>query len=126
MRFNYFPKEIQYHELFAWMQPWIEGWNPWGVDFLNPYKSLMVDQMHQTDLGIFKHIRECIQRKYQTTRPGVLEEMDRRLQEIKEIHRLGDLAANLPNPPYFRKCVSIPAAKHKAAFQVILAVGHGE
>ena len=36
----------------------------------------MVDSMHQTNLDIFKHIRTCMQRKYQSTNPDVLENLD--------------------------------------------------
>ena len=81
--------------------------------------------MHQTNLGIFKHIRTCINRKYQSTNPDVLENLDDRLREIKENHRLGRLKVLRLEPPYFRKCTNIPTAKHKAAFQVILALSHG-
>ena len=82
----------------------------------------MVDPLHQTDLGIFTHVRDCIQDMYSLE---IRKELDSRLRAVKLHFRFPDLSSCLPEPPYFESCVSIPAFHHRAVFQIIMALSHG-
>ena len=108
---------------FCHLQPYIVGWNPWGAEALNPYQALMVDSMHQADLGIFTHVRECIEMLFKDEKR---KELDDRLSAVKQTMRFGELTSKLPEQPYFQSAASIPAFEHEAAFQVILASSDGK
>ena len=79
--------------------------------------------MHQADLGIFTHVRECIELLFNDSER---KELDDRLSIVKETMRFGELTSKLPEKPYFRSAASIPAFEHEAAFQVILAISDGK
>ena len=109
------------------MQPYIWDWNPWADTVLDPYQALMVESMHPTDLGIFTHLKEALWRKYSEQQPlheNKLWRMDERLRELKGSWRLSTL--KLPSPPYWQQHTGITAAKHRAAFQAVVACADGE
>ena len=71
---------------------------------------------------MFTHVRDCIERMFSLHQRR---ELDHRLELVKRNHRFGELTSKLPNKPYFENAAAIPAFEHKAAFQVILAIGDG-
>ena len=115
------------------MQPYFHGWKDgFHPDFhraLDPYMALMVEPMHQTDLGIFLHVKRTLYQKYTARRQQgqynqEMERLDDRLREVKETCRMSGLT--LPEPPYFTAEANITASEHRAVFYVIVAIAQGE
>ena len=114
------------------LQPYFHGWScGFPDDFkraLNPYMALMVEPMHQTDLGIFMHVKKSIIAKYVARKEHgaylrELERLDERLQEVRTTCRMGGLS--IPEGPYFTCDANITASEHRSVFYVIVAISQG-
>ena len=90
--------------------------------------ALMVEPMHQTDLGIFMHVKKTLIAKY-TARATTgsymreLERLDERLQEVRITCRMGGL--QIPEGPYFTCDANITASEHRSVFYVFVAISQG-
>ena len=56
--------------------------------------------MHQSHLGIFARVRNCIEKMFSLQDK---KNLDYRLTLVKHTHRFGDLTSKLLNKPYFEE-----------------------
>ena len=96
------------------MQCFLWNWNP---PELNPYEALMVETMHQADLGILAYVRKGIN---ETNTPQTLRRLNARLKAVAQAERWQSYY--LPKRGYFGPVKYITAAQHRAVFEVIVAV----
>ena len=102
------------------LQCFLWNWNPWGDSILDPYQALMVERMHQMDLGILEHTRGILNANCEE---NTLQLLNSRLESI----RWGDRWSGfrLPQKGYFGNVSYITAAEHRHVFEVIVPLCWG-
>ena len=89
---------------------------------MDPYKCFMVETMHTAELGLFFHVRKCIEEFYVAERQGnsILKTMDERLSILRRDLRIQYLKLRMGN--YWYKGKQLTATEHTAVFEVSVAL----
>ena len=104
----------QHNVMFVTSQCALWGFRGGMEDWGNPYRAVMVDSMHQGELGLWVHLVACMRENY--TRKQ-LREMDQILKDLAGETRISTL--RLPGGTYFEKGATYMAFEHRGVMQVM-------
>lgn len=81
----------------------------------NPYAALMVEPLHQTDQGVFRHLIELLNQTMFTS--DMLESLDKRMQLLKDEYHNPSLP-NIPGYGFWQNNTSVTAHEYRNVLQV--------
>ncbi|GJP48656.1 hypothetical protein CLOM_g7942 [Closterium sp. NIES-68] len=87
-----------------------------GEPFGNPYRSLMVDLMHMSSLGVYKHILGCLKQRLSNE---VLAKLDSDLANVTAFSRQSFFRLPAHTDGYFSGNTTFHAFQHQAVMQVL-------
>jgi hypothetical protein len=100
--------------------PFILGFFGEDDSIRNPFQSLMVETMHQADLGIQIHLFECLRKLCSNS---TLTKMDERMNGIRKSNTIPGF--RLPANGYFLNKSFVQAHEHKSVLQIVCACIQG-
>lgn len=103
------------HSSLIILQPCLFGWNPWHHPALDPYRAIMVDTLHQADLGVLKFCKDAVERNCKE-----LHQVNENIQWMSKNERWSGFS--LSHSKFWGDVSTIPGAHYRKMWEVVRAL----